>query len=242
MSQLTLATRRRENRDLDLLALPTNEARREDPKDAPDQEARRDGLRFGKPEGPNDALPHLEISIRFSRGLSSLHSALAGETADPSLYAALKMRDYAIEAGERRQGSARFMHRDGEQRAVRQRQIRNAKKASLTQDQLAQEDHTSAIPRDGVVNLGYLEQEEGGGLGEGALDDVDSPGVHSASGTQDEVYDEREWEEDAADRAEDAERYAQDDPRLAKRKQDFRSDRMHQRGVFQSKAGRTTKW
>lgn len=152
------------------------------------------------------------------------------------------MRDYAIEAGERRQGSARFMHRDGDQRAARQRQIRNANKASLTQDELAREDHVSAVPRDGVVNLGYLEQEEGGGLGEGALDDVNTPSIQSNAGARDGVYDEQDWEEDAADRAENAERYGQDDPRVSKRRQDFRSDRMHQRGVFQTKAGRTTQW
>jgi hypothetical protein len=149
------------------------------------------------------------------------------------------MREHAIQAGERKAGSARFNHRDAAQKADRVRGLTQARDAASDNSK----DHDGAMSSSDAsrLNLGSIPSAEGGGLAEvprSALNQADGQGE---AGDQDELIDEEDWEEE--DAAEEAEQHAVKHAGFfAEKREDFRSDRINERGIFQSKIGRTAKW
>lgn len=226
-----------------MAALPTSESNRDDPE-------YKDGAGEAEMEGDvaplSDHLdmqhPFLRVSLRFTRGLSSIHRELVGDTADPSLYHSLKMREHAIEAGERRHGSAAFMHQDQKQKAARERQVRQAREAQLDKADLQNAENDRAYVDGPEIYLGTLQQEEGGGIGEGASDLLHKMNMQGQAG------DDRDWDDTDSDLDDDAgeraERGAEDklSERRRRNRDDLKADRLHERGVFQAKFARTAKW
>lgn len=152
------------------------------------------------------------------------------------------MRDYTLEAGERRAGSARFRHRDRIQKETRQTQLKQARVAAHTQAEL-HEHRSEQGYRDGdTMHLGLVEAESHGGLSEGAKDqiqnfDLQGDGVDDADPDD---ADNDAWE------ADDAEQADEKDPDktgwMYHKREDMRADRLHHRGAFQVKFVRTAKW
>ena len=220
---LTNYLRRRTNNTIGLAALPASEQERESPAKStfPDGDESPQHLANGVQKAE---APRLKVSLRFTRGLSALHNALIGDTAEPSLYQSLKMREHAIEAGERRHGSASFLHQDKEQKASRARQVRQAREAQLGRDQLEDAEKDRAYAEGSEIHLGMLDQEAGGGIGEDASDVLHKGDMQGAATDERDWDDENELQDDAA--GDDP----PDDSSRGQRRQNFRSDRLHERG------------
>jgi hypothetical protein len=212
-----------------------------DAEQAPDENSS-DGpvfLRATKPELIQAGAPVLEVSMHFSRGLAEGHSNLIGDVADPSLQEGLRMREYTIQAGERKAGSARFTNSDRAHKIQRQRWVQQSREARAPQEYAA--DAADRPGKDGdVVHLGTLEEEEGGGLAEESQDIVNDKGTHQnfGHGDDDGVQD---WEDDGA---EDMELHEEkSDPTwFKKQKITLQNDRLAEKGIYQAKIARTGKW
>lgn len=222
--------RRRANNEVGLAALPTSETARDDPeyKDGAKEAEMEEDVPVNS-EHLDKHLPRLKLSLRFSRGLSSIHRELVGDTADPSLYHSLKMREHAIEAGERKYGSAAFLHQDAEQKAARKHQVAQAREAQFDRDVLEDAEADRAYVDGDEIHLGMLRQEAGGGIGEDASDLLHKMNMQGSAS------DERDWQDedvgvgDAAERAEEHAR-SQVGRRRQQNREDLRADRIHERG------------
>ena len=225
--------RRRANNEVGLTALPTSEKLRDDPEYRNGaMEAEMEGDQEPGTENLEMQRPRLMVKLRFTRGLSSIHDLLVGDTADPSLYQSLKMREHAIEAGERKHGSAAFLHQDNEQKDARERQVRQAREAELGRDQLEDAEKDRAYARGSEIHLGMLDQEAGGGIGEDAADLLHKKDMHGELGDERDWDDEDELGEDAAHPAVKGQNGR--DQRVDQQRENFRSDRLHERGIIGS--------
>lgn len=197
-------------------------------------------LRTTKQEDVSEEDIMLEVSMRFSRGLSATHSSLIGDVADPSLQDGLRMREYTLKAQERIAGTARFQSSDKTRKEERQKWVHQAKKArgeNIKEEDLDNRPRTEK----GVVHLGTLEQEKGGGIAEESQDIVNADGTH-ANFDHELSQQSQQWEDEGASEAERQEEQEAEVSWLQRQKANLKNDRMAERGVYQTKIARSGQW
>lgn len=226
---LTFQSRHAYNNEAGLPELPTREKTGDGTKPKhPDAESMSRG-------SDNNHDPVLQVSLRVIRGLSSLHRQVVSDMADQALYDGLRMRDHAVQAGERQKRSARFATPDKHQRQSRTDRLKKAQEAEAE----GPEDLGNTDIDHTAVQLGTVHPATGGGLTEGQPGNAadSTTAVESDADNGDDEF----WE-DHSTVQDDHQEAAKPAGRIRRTKEQIRSDRMHEKGAFQVKITRTAKW